>query len=439
MLILDGEEEIMNRRSRSLGARLGVLLGMTGAVAFAIHCGSDGDSVFTDGPCQTTYKDQCGKPCSDDTQCATGLYCAADSKCTADCVPGGAACANGAQCSPHGRCGSDDFDAGTGFGGNDTGTVEDATVGGDACADIDVTLAKVTPTVLLLLDQSSSMTAQFPAGSGISRWDALKSALIDPDGGIVKTLENDVSFGLSLYSFNSGTCPQLTNVSWKLANYQAIYNAYYDAGVINNTPTAESIMGVIGFNDAGVLLDGGFAKATTPGPKILVLATDGDPDTCANPNSNGTQPPKDFVVWAASRTFDAGIPSYVIGIGDQITEAHQQAVANVGQGFAADAGDAATIYRTSNRQQLVDAFNKIIFGVRSCKFTLNGSVVAGTENQGKVTLNGTPLNLNDPNGWKLNSPTELEILGTSCNTIQTSPTAQVSVRFPCGTVTNIPK
>ena len=431
-----------DRRPRSWRLRLGVSVASLLAVAFAIHCGGEGGSTFKDGPCDTVFKGECGKPCTDDLSCASGLYCGGDQKCTAECAPN-ATCANGVTCSPRGRCGDDPSDAGGSFGG-DTGLFpDDADLGGDACADIDLTLDKVTPTVLLLIDQSGSMTDnQFPPDSGVTRWDALRSALIDPDGGIVKRLEKDVSFGVSLYSWQDQPaqpqCPALINVPWKISNYTDIYNVYADSGTNDNTPTAESIMGVIGFNDAGVLRDGGFAAATTPGPKILVLATDGDPDTCAQPNSNGTQGPRRFTVWATQRTFDAGIPTYVISVGTDIDQAHQQQVANVGQGFPEDAGDAA-VYRPTNKEQLVDALNKIILGVRSCKFVLNGSVVPGTESQGVVTLNGGPLGYNDPNGWKLNSPTELEVVGNACTTVQSTLDAKITVRFPCGTVTNLPK
>jgi hypothetical protein len=425
-----------DRQLRSRRFRLGISIGSALAVAFAMHCGTEDSSTFKDGPCATVFKDQCGAPCADDTQCAAGLYCADDKKCFAECAPN-TTCADGKACSPNGRCGG----GGPIFGGDSGSTTDDdAGPGGDACADIDITLEKVIPTVLLLIDQSGSMTDnQFPPGSGVTRWQVLRSALIDPDGGIVKQLENDVSFGVSLYSWNSGACPQLTNVSWKTGNYTDIFNVYADAGTVNNTPTAESIMGVVGFDDAGVLRDGGFAAATTPGPKIILLATDGDPDSCAAPNSNGTQPPRRFTVWATQRTFDAGIPTYVVSVGTDIDQAHQQEVANAGLGFNPDAGDASAIYRPTDRAQLVAALNKIILGVRSCKFTLNGAVVPGTEGQGVVKLNGAPLGLNDPNGWKLNSSTELEVVGNACTTVQTSPNAQISVRFPCGTVTSVPK
>jgi hypothetical protein len=441
--MIDARYSRSRSRTWSWRRRLALSLGSAAALVFAIHCGTDGDSLFNDGPCRTIYKGQCGTPCVDDSQCASGLHCAASGQCTAECAPD-TTCGNGVACSPRGRCGDDPFDSGPPiFGGDVTRPDDDASPTGDACADIDVTLSKLTPTVMLLLDQSSSMNEQFPPGSGVSRWNALKRVLISPDGGLVKQLENDVAFGLALYSYQTTprdpVCPRLTTVGYKLGNYQDIFNTFNPAPMVNHTPTAESIMGVIGFNDAGVLLDGGFARATTPGPKILILATDGDPDMCADPDSNGSQPPRDFTVWATARTYDAGIPTYVIAIGDDVTEQHQQAVANVGQGFKADAGDAATIYRTSNQQQLVDALNQIILGVRSCKFALNGAVVAGTETQGRVTLNGALLGYQDPNGWKLNSPTELELVGTACQTVLTSPSAQVSVRFPCGSVTTIPK
>jgi hypothetical protein len=420
------------KRARRAGVL--VVLCASGLLGLGLHCGSSNESVFPDGSaCATVYKDKCGAPCTDDANCPTGLYCAADGRCFADCAPGGPGCSSTVTCSPRGRCGPDDPTPP--ILGGDTGTVTDAPIG-DSCADIDVTLSKVKPTIVLLVDQSGSMTADFPPGSGASRWDVLRDALMDPDGGIVKSLQNDVSFGLTLYTWPSGVgaCPLLSSVGVMINNYTAMNSVYADAAPIDNTPTAESVMGVVGFNDAGTLLDGGFAKLTTPGPKILLLATDGDPDTCAAPNSNGTQAPRDFTVWATTRTYDAGIKTYVLSIGADIDEAHQQSVANVGLGFNADAGDAAPLFRTSNRQQVLDALNQIILGVRSCKFTLNGAVVPGTEALGSVTLNGAPLGLNNPNGWKLSSPTEIEITGTACTTVKTSPSAKVSVRFPCGAI-----
>lgn len=425
-----------SRTGRRIG-RIGVFafaLGGPALFGLVMHCGNfEEGSVFDDqSACATIYKDKCGSPCTEDLNCPDGLYCAGNGKCFADCASAGPACADGITCSPRGRCGSDNP---TPLG---DGSAADVVLT-DACAEVEVTLTKIKPTIILLVDQSGSMTAEFPSGSGVSRWDVLRDALMDPDGGIIKTLQDDVSFGLTLYTWprDTPTCPQLLSVPTSFNNYAAMQAVYGPAVPLDNTPTAESIMGVVGFNDAGTLLDAGFASTVTEGPKFILLATDGDPDTCAAPDSNGQKGPRDFTVWATRRTFDAGIRTYVMAIGADIDEGHQQQVANAGLGFDPDAGDAAPLFRTNNRDQVVQALNEIIVGARSCKFTLNSAVRSGTEGLGTVKLNGERLVLNDPNGWKLNSPTELEITGTSCTTVKTAPTAQVSVRFPCGVV--IPK
>jgi hypothetical protein len=426
-------------QSRSWRVRLAISTVSMLSVGFALHCGAGRrDSDFAEPSwCQAAYPNECGRACTDDTGCAPGLHCGADRFCTAECGPN-LNCPNGVSCSTRGQCSNLPTDGGPGFGdgGLDSGLPP------DACAEVDVTIQKITPTVLLLVDQSQSMQDnEFPAGSGVTRWDALRSALIDPDGGIVQRLENDVSFGVTLYSWKAGDvqCPALVKIPWKIGNYTDIYNVYSTESVSDNTPTAESIMSVIGFDDAGVMNNTGFASATTPGPKILVLATDGDPDWCGDPNSNGTQPPRDFTEWATARTYSAGIPTYVISVDTEIDPVHQQHVANLGQGLPANqVADAAAVYRPTTKDELVTALNSVILGVRSCKFTLNGSVVSGTENEGSVTLNGTPLTYNDPNGWKLDSPTQLELVGTACNTLKTTLDAQVKVRFPCAAIV-VPK
>ncbi len=392
-----------------------------------LHCGSDDEGSTFPSPCDTVYKGKCGQPCTDDNACPTGLHCTPDQKCTAQCTPSGREC-DGAPCSARGRCGGDDGGL-FGDGGSE-----------GSCPDTAVTLSKVTPTVLLLVDQSSSMQDnEFPPGSGETRWDVLRSALLDVDGGVVKTLENEVSFGLSLYTWTAGdlACPRLTNVGWAIGNYDEINAVYGPAVAVDNTPTAESIMGVVGFDDAGTPVGDGFAQAATPGPKIVLLATDGDPDTCECPDCNGEQGPRDFTVWAAERAHAAGVETYVISIGDELNETHQQQVANVGLGYDPNAGAVAPLYRPNDRAQLVGALRKIILGVRDCKFSLSGSVVAGTEDQGIVTLDGAPLPFNDPNGWRLSSPSEIEVLGDACTTLSTSPTAEVTARFPCGAI--VPK
>src|SRR5688572_28336443 len=205
-------------RARMIGAAAGLAALLAGA--FSSCSGVDNGSI-TGPPCDTVYVGKCGGSCLNDSNCAAGLYCSPSGKCTADCAAGGAACPNGLVCTPEGRC----KDPGGGVGGGDpfgdgglTTTSSGST--GDSCADVSVKIDKQIPTVVLLVDQSGSMTAAFPGGD---RWNVLRDALMDPQTGVVKLLENDVRFGLSLYSAADANqvCPLLVNVNVALGNHDA--------------------------------------------------------------------------------------------------------------------------------------------------------------------------------------------------------------------------
>jgi hypothetical protein len=81
--------------------------------------------------------------------------------------------------------------------------------------------------------------------------------------------------------------------------------------------------------------------------------------------------------------------------------------------------------------------NSITFSIRSCSFALNGTVEVGQESSGTVTLDGKPLVYNDPNGWHLTSPSQLEVQGTACDAIKNTG-GQLAVHFPCGAFEETP-
>lgn len=422
---------------------LGVL--SVGAIALGIACGENENALFPDAvaTCQATYGSNCGQACGADEDCGSGLFCRSN-VCAVDCVPGKAECTDGSSCDEKGRCASTPKNAMFGEGADDGG--QGGSDGGFAfdpdssCADIDVSFDKTKPTVVLLVDQSNSMKEL--TTDSVTRWDAVRTALMAADGGVVKQLEGDVSFGLALYTHKNsdGVCPRIVDVAPMFGNYNAINAVYGTATYRDNTPTGDSVLKVAGLNDSGVPTAGGFAASDAGGPKIIVLATDGDPDMCGAPDSNGTDPPKQLSVYATQKAFAAGIKTFVIAVGNDVSETHQREVANAGAGLPVGAaGDAgATYYRANNRASLVDAFKEIVTGTRSCTFTLRGEVVAGTEDSGRVTLNGTTLARNATNGWRLNGRNDVELLGSSCATVKTAPEAEVKVRFPCGAVVNIP-
>ena len=162
------------------------------------------------------------------------------------------------------------------------------------------------------------------------------------------------------------------------------------------------------------------------GRKIIVLATDGQPNVCGSGGSMTDDTPATPA--AASYAFGLGIKVYVLGVGPQTSDANLQAVANAGQGVTCG----AMYYKGSSPTDLVSAFNAIIGGARSCTLKLSGALQQTDAPSGDIELNGTKLGYDDPNGWSLTDSTTIQLAGTACTTyLDTS--AALTATFPCGT------
>ncbi len=365
--------------------------------------------------------DACGGECTFDQDCPNGTHCGANGSCTAECTPDGGQCGMDRHCDSTGQCqDGEGGSGGSGVGGIGGGT--NGGTGGSGCIDEDVKFEPQTPTVVLLVDQSGSMTENF---AGTSRWNAVYNALFDAPNGVVLTLEDKVRFGLSLYTshggFKGGECPILTEQSVALGNYAALEALYSANDPDGDTPTGESITAV-----AAEL-----AQVTEPGDKAIVLATDGEPDNCMDADAHNATS-QQISVDAATAAYGQGIRTYVIAVGSDISDAHLQDVANAGTGTTS--GPDAPFWKANNQSGLIDAFNTIIEGVRSCVFDLNGTVSTEAQDKGTVNLDGKSLGQDDPNGWRLNSPSQVELVGDACEAIK-SGDHDIKISFPCGSIT----
>jgi hypothetical protein len=325
---------------------------------------------------------------------------------------------------------------------------------GAGCNDLEVRLDKVIPTVLLLVDESGSMFEnQYPTGSGISRWAVLRNAITDP-AGFLKTLEKEVRFGLATYTSdngNLGTCPVMaTKTNIALGNAAVITAAYPGVNkpysYKGDTPTGAAIKAA-----AKILAD-----VKDPGPKYILLATDGDPDDCKQADPNCGQ---DESVAETQAAFAQKIGTFVIGISDDVHAVFLQDIANAGAGlpvvrhtgpncdpnqpppylgtYATAAGMNAPYYAPANQAALTTALNTIIGNVRSCVFEMHGKIDLSKAADGKAFLDGKQLMFNDPNGWKAVDETHVEYVGQACTALKTETAPAVRITFPCYVYTPI--
>ena len=403
---------------------LGVSL-LLGALA---GCGGGDDGSLV-SPCKSQLT--CGKACDATNACSSGQFCGSDSTCTAECVAGDKRCGDGKHCGENGKCLSGPVIGGLGGASNSGGSSSSG--GTEVCASTNVDLGHQLPTVLLLVDQSGSMNAMFGTSD---RWITLRTALMDPGMGIVKNLQAQVRFGLTMFSGRDGAdpCPTLTTVPPMLNNFMPIDTAYPApaAGadtktvLIDDTPTGESITAAAKILQA----------VTDPGPKVIVLATDGEPDTCADPDPDtdaGRTRAKEVALKATQDAFAMGVFTFYISVGNEVSDMHATEMANVGQGFPRN-DPMQRFYRANDQAALADAFAKIVEGVRNCSFQLNGTVKDGGETEGTVKLDNNVLKLNDPNGWRLSSPTTVELTGTACEAVKDKNDHKVEAEFKCGTI-----
>lgn len=426
-----------------------VFAGLAGLLVVAACSGDGGGPPFSAGSggsggsggitltCDTLNPPppDCDKPCTSDSQCEAS-FCE-NRKCVAYCTAE-EGCGVGSTCDTRrGRCIPDVGTGGAGGSGNTNG-----------CQSVEITPTRSIPNVMFLVDQSGSMPADF--GGGENRWEAAHTAI----NGIVSGLESIVRFGLTTYTSRNGfqagrACPVLpTQIDFALDNASTIGNdSLYpytypdDAG--EDTPTGDSI-------DA--LVSQLLPELSDDDPTIIVLATDGLPDSCEcadgwpNPIDNGNNycegpptptDPRDEAVTAAAAAHAAGIDVFPLWVGDlsdnpaDPTRSHMQDVANAG------VDGTGTVWVGDDPTSLSVAFESIIGASISCDIQMDERFDDKIKacNEGDVRLDGNPIPCSETNGWRVKPGVDdvIELVGSACDTLK-SGDVTFSAEFPCGAI-----
>ena len=382
--------------------RTNQLLGILAFIALGACEAPSVDGSGSDICAEDPTAEGCTLECTSGVDCPFGTHCGTDGVCAAECVVGTDDCGDGFDCGADGRC----FEIGE----------------GPDCPDVEVNLQPETPTVIVLVDQSGSMTANF--GDGLDRYEAVRAALTDSTTGVVTTMGDRVTFGASLYMSQGGdaggTCPMLTTVDPGVATLADIDQLFEDNDPTRDTPTAESIAATAA------------SLAGVAGPKVIVLATDGDPDTCADPDSNGQDRVQGAVRagrWS-TRSQATSRPSCSASATRSPSRTSSGWPTRASARISTPAPRRSTSPTT--RPSSPRRSTRIIRGVRSCEITLDQPVDMGRAEEGTVTLNGNDLDFGSD--WELTGDTTINLLGSACDEFLNTDAVQLSASFPCGIV-----
>jgi hypothetical protein len=309
---------------------------------------------------------------------------------------------------------------------------------GDACADVQFEVTNVVPTVVLLIDRSASMSQEDldAENPGVTRWDALKTALLDP-AGVIASLQDQVRFGVVFYaggaSGRDATCPVLdeggdpATLMPPRMGLLADFTTYFQPlDTLPDTPTGESV----------AFATGELSAFKEMGPKFIVLATDGEPDLCSDRQEPSG---RDRSLAEVTAAYTAGVTTFVISVGTEVGQAHLTEIANAGQGFpVTDMPATPRFYQVTTQQSLASAFEQIITGTRSCTLSLNGEINPTLADRGEVLLDGAAVPKSDTDGWRVVDGSTIELVGSACDSIQAGK-HMLSASFPCEVIVKPPR
>jgi hypothetical protein len=293
-----------------------------------------------------------------------------------------------------------------------------------ACEAVTVAIDELRPALTLVVDQSFSMRFRYPTDeSPTTRWALVGDALFEPTFGVVKQFESTVRFGVAFFTSRPGACPILNEVPAKVRNYDPLNTLYRSLAPDGDTPTGEALQQVVTE----------LVQTPSQGPRYILLVTDGNPDTCMQPNPDRGQPE---AVAAAQRAYASGIELYVLGISNGIAGENLQQLANAGKGrpinlvYGVDPDAAQPFQASDNVLELAEQLSGILSDIPLCEVQLQRDVAANELDGARVVLDGQPLAYSIADGFVLKDSRHLAIVGNACESLKAGG-RELSVRISC--------
>jgi len=363
------------------------------------------------------------------------------------------------------------------------------------CKQVEYMFEPKIPTVTLLVDRSGSMFHCLSGNTGDAvcadltntAWAKLRTAIES----VMTQLDAQVRFGfMTVWGTNpasNGMCPSIKGMATDAVppalNNAAAITKVYDglAPAPNSTETGKKFESPA--SESIAVATKQLMDDTTVGDKYIIFLTDGQPDYCDDSNSLCAP---DSVIFRLQTAYTAGIKTVVFGVQTALFDLAPgvlQAFANAGAGeptlapvrtggtandlwdqcnglapWADDLtasgkpkerGTTLGTYSTAmgptkpympsaaNQTELVNQLSSALSGVKSCTFDLkekdgNPLKVDRTMLTGAhVKIMGTEVPLDETNGWRMNTESQLELTGKSCDTWRAPESKTVDFMFPC--------
>jgi hypothetical protein len=310
------------------------------------------------------------------------------------------------------------------------------------CAGVSVTPSRIRPRIVFVIDRSGSMSEAFRGST--SRWDAVRTALMDRKNGVIAGLQSVAYFGMVVYDgplpqpWGPGGCPNLVVVDPELNNFTALERAFPSESPMplsSSTPTAAALNEAYR-RIADIRTELGLDNDSDP--SYVVLCTDGQPNQCINSDLDFAQfsynssggidflPDYQAPVESVTDGSNLGIGTFVVSLdsGTQQFQQHLEQLAQIG-------GTGLPVYTPATQDELTARLSLIVDSALGCKVKLNKKVDLEQECTGRVELNGRELKCGEPDGWVLADESHIELLGQACHSFIKNPTAILHISFPC--------
>lgn len=286
--------------------------------------------------------------------------------------------------------------------------IENGGTGNGSCSTTSFVVTPVTPYIQLMVDGSGTMADGL--GGGQNKYNSVRDTLTTPTTGLLNLLQHKARFGVSIYT-SQNTCPKLFTQACTLDNMAAIRSEFGQTGPQVSDPLPEAIDSMVK----------NFATAPAGAKKYIVLATDGVPNSCQSNQGDRT----DDAVTATTAAYNAGVSTYVIGLGN-VPTSFLQPMANAGINTAT-----GTIYRAADATALATNYTAIFTTIMDCEMTLDGTIDVAQASLGTVKSNGTPLTYSTD--WTAVDDHTIKLVGTACSTYNATATAPaITATFTCG-------